>query len=208
MADNYLEKRYEEIFGSGAKSKCRKTSKPQSLNSLLLKNRSHRIYNQDFLVSEEQLRSIVEVCTKIPSARNQQILRYKLVLGDQADIIKGKIRLGGHAEVETIAPRAYIIICSTVEESRWVDVDLGIAAQSMLLKTVELGLRGICIGAFSKEAVAEALSLPYEPLLIIGIGKSDEAIQLTSIRTGQSQSYYERDGIHFVPKLHTEDILL
>lgn len=207
MADNYLEKRYEEVFGSRANSKSCKKAKSPSLNSLLLKNRSHRIYDQSYQVSLEQLRSLIDCCTKIPSARNQQVLRYKLVI-EQPELVSSKIRLGGHESTEGISPKAYIVICSVVPESRYVDIDLGIAAQSILLKAAEMDLRGICIGAFDKEAIKEALSIPYEPILIIGIGKGLEAIQLTHINQGDSQSYYEKGGVHFVPKLTIEDLII
>ena len=37
---------------------------------------------------------------------------------------------------------SFIVVCSTVPEDRWVDIDLGIAVQSMLLRAVEIGLNG------------------------------------------------------------------
>lgn len=202
MADNYLEKRYEEVFGQAkALKKTTVRSKP-SLNSLLLKNRSHRVYDQNFSLDKDQLKELVDVCWKIPSARNQQVLRYKLVTqSPEVEKVIKNIRLGGHPEVEEVAPRSYIVICSIVPETHYVAVDLGIAAQSLLLRAVEMGLRGICIGAFNKEAVKSELGLAHEPLLIIGVGKSDEKIQLTTIQEGDDQHYYEKDGIHYVPKI-------
>lgn len=78
MADNYLEKRYEEVFGSGARKVTVKHSTP-SLNTLLVKNRNIRRYRQDFVVTEEQLRTIVEVNVKLGSAMNRQALRFRIV---------------------------------------------------------------------------------------------------------------------------------
>ena len=43
-----------------------------TLSRLLLKNRSHRGYDPRFIVREDQLRRIIGVNTRIPSARNQQ----------------------------------------------------------------------------------------------------------------------------------------
>ena len=76
MADGYLEKRYEEVFGKGAKKTVIKRT---SLETLMEKNRSYRGYKKDFVVKREMLERIVEVNTKIASAKNQQVLRFKLV---------------------------------------------------------------------------------------------------------------------------------
>ena len=154
MADNYLEKRYEEVFGSGAgrKTVVRRVGEP--LDRLLLKNRSHRAYDTSVLVTREQLLRIIGVNTKLPSARNQQVLRFRPVTEDsEVEAVLQHIRLGAalpelHLPPEGQEPRAFIVVCSVVPEGRYVDIDLGISIQSMLLKAVEMGLNGICICAF------------------------------------------------------------
>ena len=138
------------------------------------KNRSHRGYDASFIVREDQLRRIIEVNTKIPSARNQQVLRFRPVLSDEAPNVLKHIHLGGalpelHLPFPGTEPNAFIIICSTVEENRYVDIDLGISAQSMLLQAAEIGLNGICIGAFGKEQIKQEFRLKLEPLLILAI---------------------------------------
>ena len=76
MADNYLEKRFEE-FRNPEKKVVRKGG--PSLDSLLLRNRSTRGFSQGRKVSEEELKKIVEVNTRIASSKNQQALRFKIV---------------------------------------------------------------------------------------------------------------------------------
>ena len=66
-----------------------------TLSRLLLKNRSHRGYDPRFIVREDQLRRIIGVNTRIPSARNQQVLRFRPVLADEAPGVLAEIRLGG-----------------------------------------------------------------------------------------------------------------
>ena len=122
-----------------------------TLERLLLKNRSHRAYDSRYLVREDQLRRIIAVNARIPSARNQQVLRFRPVLADEAPTVTEHIRLGGalpelHLPAPGTEPNAYIICCSTIAEDRYVDMDLGISAQSMLLRATEMGLNGICIG--------------------------------------------------------------
>ena len=212
MADNYLEKRYDEVFGGGKKT-VKKIGGP-SLDSLLLRNRSHRGYNRDQVVTIQQLETIVGVNDKIPSGRNQQVLRFRLVTKDTgADKLLPLIKLGAalpelHLPFAGEEPEAFIVICTTVPESKFVDIDLGISLQSMLLKAVEMGLNGIAIGAFDKDAVRAALGLPLDPALIVAIGKGTDRIQLTHISADEPHAYYRKDGIHYVPKLSKKDLLI
>ncbi|MBR4882731.1 MAG: nitroreductase family protein [Bacteroidales bacterium] len=214
MADNYLEKKFEEFHSAktgGIKHKAANGN--LSLKSLLLKNRSYRGFDPAREVTLEELKQIVEVCTKVPSAKNQQVLRFKLVAGEDTPRMQKYTKWAGalpelNLPFPGTEPSAVIIICSTVAENKWVDIDLGIAAQSMLLKAVEMGLNGICIGAFNKNEVTEEFSLQYEPVLLLAIGKGAENIQLTKVKEGESQTYYRKDGVHFVPKLGLEDLIL
>ena len=83
MADGYLEKRYEEVFGKGAK---KTVVKHTSIETIMEKNRSYRGYDQDFVVKRDMLERIVAVNTKIASAKNQQVLRFKLVTKASGDL--------------------------------------------------------------------------------------------------------------------------
>jgi len=211
MADNYLGRKMEEYF---ARPESRNARRPaMTLERLLLKNRSHRGYDARFVVREDQLRNIVEVNTRIPSARNQQVLRFRPVLADEAPKVLEHIRLGGalpelHLPLPGTEPNAFIIVCSTVEENRYVDIDLGISAQSMLLRATEMGLNGICIGAFDKEAIRQAFGLESEPLLILAIGRGIERIEPVDIGADDSHDYYRRDGVHYVPKVRAEELII
>ena len=212
MADGYLEKRYEEVFGKGAK---KTVIKHVALESLMEKNRSYRGYQKDVVVKREMLERIVAVNSKIASAKNQQVLRFKLVTQETgADIIVQNMKLGGllpelHLPFEGTEPNAFIIICSTIPENKFVDIDLGIAAQSMLLKATEMGLNGIMIGAFNKAKITEAFNLPYEPLLILAIGKGNETIKLQSVDQGEKLAYYrDEKGVQYVPKIRWEQLII
>ena len=78
----------------------------------------------------------------------------------------------------------------------------------MLLQAVEIGLNGICIASFDKEAVREALNLELEPLLILAIGRGKDNIELVDIGADGDRRYYRRDGKHFVPKVVTDDLII
>ena len=211
MADDFLGRKMEEYRARAAAPAVRR---PQpSLMRLLLRNRSYRGYDTHFVVREDKLRSIIAVNTRIPSARNAQVLRFRPVLADEADKVLPHIRLGGalpelHLPLPGTEPRAFIIVCTTVPEDRYVDMDLGISAQSMLLRAAEIGLNGICIGAFDREAIRREFGLGCEPLLVVAVGKGAERIELVEIGAGESRAYYRRDGVHYVPKLRLDDLLI
>ena len=184
-----------------------------TLRRLLQHNRSYRGYDASFKVREDQLRRIIEVVTLCPSARNQQVLRFRPVMGDEAAAMLKYIRLGGalpelHLPFAGSEPNAFIVICSSVEESKYVDIDLGIAAQSMLLQAVEIGLGGICIGAFDHESLKELLGLKYEPLLVLAIGRPAERIELKECGEGDNLTYYREGGVHYVPKIRVDDLII
>lgn len=208
MADNYLEKRMEDFRNQQSSKK-----RVATLARLLKANRSYRGYDSKFEVRPDQLRRIMEVATLCPSARNQQVLRFRPVLKDEATKVLQHIRLGGalpelNLPFEGTEPNAFIVICSTVPDSHYVSVDLGIVAQSMLLQATEIGLGGICIGAFDHAAIREALALPYEPLLVLAIGRPNERISIVECREGDSLTYYREGGVHYVPKININDLIL
>lgn len=211
MADNYLEKRYEEVFGGG-RTKVKRVG--HTLDELLLKNRSQRGYLKDYVVKREELERIVGVCSKIPSARNQQVLRFRLVTKDTgAEKVLRNIKMGAalpelHLPFPGTEPEAFVVIMSTVEENRMVMVDLGMALQSMLMKAVEMGLNGLVIGAFNPAKIAEELDLPYKPLMVLAIGKGIEKIELTTISPDESHAYYRENGVHYVPKVAAKDLII
>ena len=133
--------------------------------------------------------------------------------GPEADTVLDNIKLGAalpelHLPAPGTEPEAFIVVCSTVEENKLVDIDLGIALQSMLLKAVESGLNGIVIGAFNRENIRRALDLPFDPLMVLAIGKGIEKIELTPIHEGDSHAYYRKEGVHYVPKIPASELII
>lgn len=220
MADNYLEKKFEEFY-RGKKASVKHPG--VSLDALLTRNRSCRGYQKDYKVHRLQLERIVGVVSRVASAMNRQPLRFRLVTAADGPaepsgrrpsaIVLDHIHLGGalpdlHLPLPGTEPEAFIIVCSSVPEDRYVDMDLGIASQSMLLKATEMGLGGIVVCAFDKEALKRELQLPLDPLAVLAIGKPAERFELRTVAEGESLKYYREDGVHIVPKLGLEDLLV
>lgn len=209
MADNYLEKKAEEL--NYPRPKIVRTH--PSLESLLKRNRSFRGYDAAVRLSRETLRDIASVASLVPSGMNAQRLRFRLVPSEEAPLVLPHIKLGAALPEEHLPhpgeePQGYIVISATGEEDRVVDMDLGIAAQSMLLRAVEKGLNGIFILNFRPEALQEALGLPLRPLAVLAFGKGTERIFLMPVKKDASLRYYRKDGVHYVPKLGIDDLLI
>ena len=210
MADNYLEKKMEQHHASAGNVAPKAKN---SLSVLLEKNRSTRGYDSSFVVRPDQLRRIVAVNTKVASARNRQVLRFRMVTGDEAHKVLPFISMGSGLKELSLPlqgeePNAFIIVCSETEPRTSTFIDLGISVQSMLLQATEIGLNGLCILSFDKERIKETLGLPYEPLMVVAIGKSAERHRLVEISAGESHEYYREDGVHCVPKVRLDDLII
>lgn len=212
MADNYLEKRYDEVFGRG-KSSAVSLRKP-TLDQLLHRNRSFRGYDKSYTVHRLQMEAIVGVNTKVASSINGQRLRFRIVTkGPEADTVLKCIKMGRalpelNLPFPGTEPEAFIIVCATSQENASIDIDLGISLQSMLLKAVELGLGGLIIRNFDREPLMEELHLPLDPIAVLAIGRPAEKVELVPVRKDADLRYYRKDGVHYVPKIVSEDLII
>ena len=210
MADNYLEKKMEQ---HRAATGVQTGKSRNSLATLLERNRSTRGYDNSFIVRPDQLRRIVAVNTKVASARNRQVLRFRLVAADEVHKVLPYISMGAaitdvRLPLPGTEPNAFIVICSSIPPRTSTYIDLGISVQSMLLQAVEIGLNGLCILSFDKQGITDALGLGLEPLMLVAIGKSAEKIQLVDIKEADDHSYYREDDVHYVPKVGVEDLII
>lgn len=211
MADNYIERREEELRKAGRTVVRRNTP---SLDSLLLRNRSHRGFDNSYVVAMRQLETIVSVNNKIPSSKNGQFFRFRLLdpASGGEDFCRflhfGAYLPELHLPLPGTEPRAFIIACTTIPESPSMYIDLGIALQSMALKAVEIGLNALIVRAFNHQEVKDALGLPLEPVAVLAIGKGSDRIELTEVPGGSDLRYYRKDGVHYVPKIRIEDLII
>lgn len=212
MADNYLERRYEEVFGPSARKGSAK--RPAGVETLMKRNRSYREYDTSYVVNRFQLEAMVRVNRYLASGRNAQTLRFRLLTKETgSDRLQGLYHLG-RALPELNLPRkgaepeAFIVVCATVAPDRNLWIDLGISCEGMLLKATEMGLQGVIVCNFNPAEVKAALALPLDPLCIIAVGRGLEKIEIIDAENAAGLNYYRRDGIHYVPKLGLEDIII
>lgn len=211
MADNYIEKRMAELR-DGSSSTMR--SSGPSLDELLVRNRSCRGFDPSYRVHRLQLEAMVRVNTRLASGRNAQTLRFKMVeASTPGRELLSSIRIGGALpELSLPLPgteaQAFIVVCSTVPENPIVDIDLGISMEAMGLKAAQMGLNVLIIRAFDKAAVRRVLGLELDPLAVLAVGRGIEKFSLETVHACDNLNYYRQDGVHIIPKLAFEDILL
>lgn len=187
---------------------------------LVTKNRSFRGFDRTRRLTREELLDMVDCARLSASSVNKQPLKYYLAFEPESvDTIQPLTKWArGLPDMELPhpgkEPTAFIVICldKTISDNEKIFTrDMGIAAQTILLRAVEMGLGGCMIGNFSRPAVKEALDLApdLEPLLIIALGKPDEEVVLTDLPEDGSTNYYrDENDVHYVPKRALSDIVL
>ncbi len=190
------------------------------IKDLVKKNRSYRGFDEKCKVDESTLKELIDVARLTASGANAQPLKYHPVFKDEeVQKMNSLTRWGKMLPDMTLPhpgqfPTAYILIfvdTTICKEPKNADVDLGIAAQTILLAAVEKGLGGCMIGNFDREAAFEAFSNTpdHRPALVLAIGKPVETVKLVDIDKDSSTKYYrDENDVHYVPKRKLEDILV
>jgi SagB-type dehydrogenase family enzyme len=115
-----------------------------------------------------------------------RVLRY-LADRHRADVIaEGDVRpalMAAAFDQESIGAAPLVVVVTAVRgrtavkygdrAGRYVDIEVGHAAQNLLLHAVALGLGAVPVGGFDDDAVADVLALPagWEPRYLIAVGR-------------------------------------
>lgn len=162
MADNYLEKRYEEVFGRNQSSgrgpaAGRAVPAKPSLDKLLSLLSDCTEYDNSYEVHPVQMEAILGVLSRYPAPEG---VRFEAVTKKN--------------EGSSTFPEAYII--ASLDNNRDIDIDtavrLGAAIQNIRLKATEIGLSSTLYTRFDRESVKRTLGPASTPVSIIGIGKT------------------------------------
>ncbi len=187
------------------------------IEDLVRSNRSCRRFFQHEAVSEDTLKSLVNLARLSASAANLQPLKYILSWEPRKnEAIFSCLAWAGYladwpGPAEGERPAAYIIILHDREIAKDVWCDHGIAAQSILLGARAQGLGGCMLGSIKKDLLRELLMIPprYEILLVIALGKPREVVVLEEAGAGDSIKYWrDENDVHHVPKRRLDDIIL
>ncbi|MBU0571391.1 MAG: nitroreductase family protein [Candidatus Omnitrophica bacterium] len=185
------------------------------IKDLVRKCRSYRRFEEGHKVTLNTLKKFIELARCLPSARNQQALKF--ILSNKADnnerifpalrwagALKG---WGGPKKGEK--PAAYVVVLGDTKISRDFYCDHGIAAYGILLGAAEKGLGGCMIGAIDRTLLRKNLKIPvrYEILLVVAIGKPAEKVVIEDAEDGEITYYRDKKSGHHVPKRPLEELI-
>jgi nitroreductase len=183
---------------------------------LIKANRSYRRFQQGKLLTHETLRQFMELARLVPSAQNLQPLKYILSsMPEKNSLIFPCLAWAGYLKewpgpAEGERPVAYIVILGDKEITQNFGCDHGIAAQTILLAAVEMGLRGCMIANIKREKLRAALGIPeqYQILLVVALGYPDETVVVEEVKGGEIRYWRDEKSEHHVPKRALSEIIL
>ncbi len=188
------------------------------LKDLLLQNRSYRSFAPGVAVPHDVLVNCVDCARLCPSSINLQMVKFRLVEGEECQKVFPLTRWAGKIKDQTIPPvghepTAYIVICTDTNaapDNPMFLKDVGICAQTVMLSVTEQGFGGCMLGSVPPEELSKVLALPshLHPQLVLALGKPDETIEIVPAAPDGSVTYYRENGIHYVQKRSVEDLLI
>ena len=171
---------------------------------------------QEKEVPFEILEKCVETARVSPSARNTQELEFVAVNNaEKVKQINEAVRFGGvvaeKGRVKGEGPKAFIAIIVNKEklDKTYTSINVGIAAQGIVLSAFAQGLGSCMLGAIERDKIKEILEIPenYFLPLVIAIGYSKEKA-VTEKATGNNLHYrIDETGVLHVPKRGIENVL-
>ena len=184
---------------------------------LVLKTRSYRRYDGTHTIAPESLNRLIDLARQTPSGSNTQRLKY--IASCDPDMNARIFSTLGWAgalpdwpgPVESERPTGYIVILHDKQVSENPSDDVGIAAQTILLGAVSMGLGGCMFGSTRKKQLREILDLAehLEIALVVSVGKPVEHVVLEELEPGGATKYYrDDDQTHHVPKRSLQEVLI
>lgn len=186
------------------------------ISELIKKTRSYRRFDSKRAITEAELYDMIESARCSPSAANRQRIRFAPVNSKEVcDRIFPCVAFAGYLKEwagpgESERPTAYIVMmCREENIDTGLAMDMGIAAQSILLTATEMGLGGCMIRSF-KKAEAEAIlgKEGYNCALIIALGKPTEKVYLTDVKDGDIKYFRDENDCHAVPKRSLSELII
>ena len=185
------------------------------LYDLVLKNRSYRRFDESFGITEETLRELCSYARITPSGANRQFFKFRLTpSGDECREVFPTLAWAGYltdgTPIEGERPSAYITIVNDNTLGTGNIMDVGIMAQTILLRAAEMGLGGCMIGSIKRGELSKVLSLSedYEIKLVIALGKPVETVVIDEAKDGEIKYWRDEARVHHVPKRPLSELII
>jgi nitroreductase len=187
----------------------------EPFRELVRRARSIRRFRQDRSLDLATLRSLVDLARLSASGGNRQPLKY--ILSSAPDVNAGIfacLRWAAHLRdwpgpAEGERPAAYIVVLADTAIRTDCDVDLGIAAQSILLGAAAIGIAGCMLTPADRAGLDRLLQPPpaMSIQLVIALGRpAEQAVVEELPPSGDTRYWRDADGVHHVPKRSLDEI--
>ncbi len=189
------------------------------IKELLVKDRSIRRFDESKAITEETLRSFVELTRYCASGRNVQPLRYRIVTSqeERAKVFPLLAWAGYLTDWDGPAvgerPAAYLVQCLDTRYGKNCLCDDGLQLQAITLAATALGIGNCIIKSFNAPRLHKELGLPdeIEPRYVLALGYPAEKVILeTTDGTEEADIRYYRaaDDTHHVPKRPLDELII
>lgn len=184
---------------------------------LIRKSRSCRRFYQHEPMDEAVVRSLIDCARLAPSSGNIQALKFFYSVDPwQNDLIFSQLKWASYLKdwpgpVEGERPAAYIIILGDSRIHQTIEVDVGIAAQSIMLASTAAGFGGCMIASVNREVLREKLHIPscFQIPLVIALGKPKEIVVIEELPSdGRIEYWRDANGVHHVPKRSLDQLAI
>ena len=186
-----------------------------NIHDIIRKNRTYRRFDSSRKLDASFIKEVIANARIAQSAANLQPLRYIYVIDDD---VAGKVYecLGwagylkdwkGPEEKER--PVAYIIVLADSTNSKFAQVDSGLAIQNMNISAICKGVGSCIFGSIKRKKLKEILGIDddYEILYVVAFGYPVENVSIVEVK--DSIKYYrDKSGNHYVPKRSLNEIIL
>ena len=169
-----------------------------SINEIIKKRKSIRNYKKNEIVTEEQVKTILEAGMLAPSACN--IRPWNFIVVQNREKLKEIMEKHPYTKMLQTASLA-IIVCIDLDlknktSEGFFPQDCGAATQNILLQSAELGLGTCWCGVYPKEDKVKYFKEIFElsenivPINVIAVGVPDEE--------WGSRGFYEEDKVKWI----------
>jgi nitroreductase len=185
------------------------------IKELIKNNRSYRRFYQEREIKREVLLDLVDSAACSASAGNLQRIRYALINSKEKNaLVFDSLAFAAYLKdvwsgpTPDEQPSAYIILLTEKKPDVNLAIDMGIAAQSILLTATEQGIGGCIFRSFSSEKISAVIGCDgYSPELVIALGYPSEKVVLTSVKDNDIKYYRDENDVHVVPKYSAEELV-
>jgi len=186
------------------------------ISELIKKTRSFRRFDANRKITDKELLDMIESARCSGSSANRQRIRFAIINDKEiCDKLFENVAFAGYLKewsgpTETERPTAYIVmLCKEENIDTSLAIDMGIAAQSILLTATEMGLGGCMIRSFKKAVFDSILKKDgYNSAFVIALGKPTERVYLTDVVDGDIKYFRDENDDHAVPKLSLKDLII